>query len=458
MAGKKTNKSLDRLPVVDFRNEEDSNWMRMNRSVKNKAKKSSEQLPVLDLRNEEDANWMRQNREEIDAAIKRAMKIAKKGKPKVERTKPGSKNKWKITYPSGAVEYTSKKPNFGDQKEEAETEAQEKGWEFHLEGVEIDEDKLNEVIAKHTATFVKAAKSGSSEKITQAISGATGFRAEFRAAFESSLNMEDRKLLERALGNVNNFTSSGYQGNEAGKMSAAVKQATGGTEEDWRMKKNSVSQASAARTRGFQLMMNMERRMLIATGLVDENGEVTLFRSASASANKEVSTGDTKMTTGNYLDSWTYNPQTAYQWGSSDRPVFMAKVPLDRVIASNLGSNWNHKGEHEIILNSESVVALAIRGSNEGYNNKKAAKLYLESQEQYWQNIKTQAKKAKDIATNLAEKWQRQADILETMMAVPPPTQDQLKKLKDSLGDMVADVSYVELLILWKTLAKGGFS
>ena len=449
-----------KLDVVDLRNEEDANWMRIHREQKKqkgkKRKSSDGQLDVVDLRNEEDANWMRIDRDEITAAIRKAMLIAK-AKPKVERTQPGSKNKWKIVYPNGSVEYTNTKPNFGD-KEEAKTEAQKKGWEFHLEGVEIDEDKLNEVIAKHTSTFVKAAQTGSSESITMAISGATGFRAEFKAAFESSLSMDDRKLLNRALDNIHNFTASGYQGTEAGKMSAAVKQATGGTEQDWRMKKNGVESASAARVRGFQLLMNMERRMLIATGLVDENGEVTLFRSASASANKDVKTGDEKMTKGNYMDSWTYNPATAYSWGSSDRPVFMCKVPLDRVIASNLGSNWNHKNEHEIILNSESIVATAIRGSNEGYNNSKAEKLYMESQQQYWKNIKEQAKKAKDIATKLSEKWKKEADILESMMAIPPPTEDELKKLKEQLGDMVADISYTEMLILWKTLAKKGFS
>lgn len=92
-----------------------------------------------------------------------------------------------------------------------------------------------------------------------------------------------------------------------------------------------------------------EQAILIASGLVDKDGYVMIYRSSNH-YNGEI--GDDVDIQGNFVDSWTLDPRM--YWGG--RKV-AARVPVSRVLASYLGKNegpnyWPNIDEHEVIINS----------------------------------------------------------------------------------------------------------
>jgi hypothetical protein len=104
-----------------------------------------------------------------DLMAKELTKMAKdllSASPKVERTKPGSKNKYKVTYPNGTVKYTDDKPDEkskGDGKEKSTPSPSKKmnaiGEAMSRGGVKADTEqgeKLSAQMAKESVAQMGA--------------------------------------------------------------------------------------------------------------------------------------------------------------------------------------------------------------------------------------------------------------------------------------------------------------
>lgn len=140
-----------------------------------------------------------------------------------------------------------------------------------------------------------------------------------------------------------------------------IKQGKPGSESYSLSNYNEIKDKSEVLSKQLRNQMAKEQAILIAAGLVDEEGYIMVYRSAK---HYNGNVGDDVDIEGNFIDSWTLNPNVSW----SGRKV-AARVPVSRVLASYVGRShegyeWTHMNENEVILNSFDGLKGKIYGHN----------------------------------------------------------------------------------------------
>ena len=195
------------------------------------------------------------------------------------------------------------------------------------------------------------------------------------------------------------FTEADYETKgKGGNLSKLVKQSTGKTEDDWRIKKyGSDEDYDDKDVEAFKAFRKKEQDILINSGLVDEDGNITLFRST-----KQVkgNVGDKVSVKGTYADSWTTKPSLGWNEKDDSTVKVMAKVPVEKAIQSYVGvsesGDWSHENECEVTIDgSEPIDTVIVKNNKE--ENKDIGKEVVSQ-------FKRRRKNKKEIAKNIYSK------------------------------------------------------
>ena len=134
----------------------------------------------------------------------------------------------------------------------------------------------------------------------------------------------------------------------------------------------------------FKALQKNQQESLVALGLVNEDGTVTLYRGITSEG--DISEGSTIEFDGSPADSWSFSPQSALNFASSrDREeqddgvktkppkVLKVNAPLERVIASFATTEqggegmYEWKDELECTLDSVGMEGITAHNPSEGY-------------------------------------------------------------------------------------------
>ena len=285
---------------------------------------------------------------------------------------------------------------------------------------------------------------GGQSKI-QTDSGLCAARKEFDQFYASKLTPSQLDALGVVEGYTANFKGDSSSTTSA-RLSAAVGRAMGFSEQDYRsfLGNNTpyvmMSSITDQEILGARLMMQKEQMLAIASGLVDEDGMITLSRSASHHPQHDKYGQNIVRTAGSYADSWTYH-HSAYG-GSS--PRIMAKVHVSKIVAAPLGrggssgsgtstpgpggkkitQGWSYESEGEFIMSTPLIYGVSV--SSKSDMSSLAKSIYLH-------NMSKAKSERKQRMASLSQEF-NVIDRISTKIMRMPSLLDRFRYIRESMG------------------------
>lgn len=240
------------------------------------------------------------------------------------------------------------------------------------------------------------------------------------------------------------FSASGYQMQMSAELSNKIAQTFGiKGESDWRMKKFNVepTEISEEEKEGIRLQMKKEQTILRESGLVDKDGYLTVYRSASIDGIGKP--GDNVELKGNFIESWAIKPQTF------GKTCFKARVHVSQVVSSCIGNHHYSFTEAEVMLMGHSVKATI-------QDKIKMDDIHAEELKSQFSGY-SDLSKAEGVEKNKIPQTHPVHQELKNIETKENPTPQDINKMKQVLGEKTKNMTPQQLIILFKTLAKRGY-